>query len=465
MSIKPEQLKYTRQNVWEQVNDSERQEILQFNEDYKQFLTTCKTERICVQEIIKIAAAQGFIFIEQSTGLKPGDKVMINNRGKALMLAVIGRQGLQNGVSLIGSHADAPRLDLKPQPLFEESGMAYFKTHYYGGIKKYQWLARPLALYGIVCLQNGQVVNISIGDRPGDPVFNINDLLPHLAKDQMERKLSEAVEGEQLNINIGGIPLKDGEKDNCVKLAILNLLYQNYGIIEEDLISAELEVVPAGPAYDVGLDRSMVGAYGQDDRVSVYTSLRAILETVNPQRTAVALFADKEEIGSTGNTGMNGSFLPDAISEIGAMLDPKFNGITLRRVMGKSIALSADVTVGLDPNFEGVLEKNNAAHIGCGVVLTKYTGARGKNSTNDANAEFVALVRSLFNKNKVVWQTGELGKVDKGGGGTIAHMIAELGFEVIDCGVALLSMHSPFEIASKADVFEAYRGYKAFFSL
>ncbi|AEF95547.1 peptidase M18 aminopeptidase I [Desulfotomaculum nigrificans CO-1-SRB] len=465
MSFKPEQLKYSRKNVWAQSSDAMRQEIMNFSEDYKHFLVAGKTERACVREIIKRAAAQGFKFIEQSNGLKPGDKIMMNNRGKALLLAVIGQQGLDNGVSLIGSHTDVPRLDLKPQPLFEEAGMAYFKTHYYGGIKKYQWLARPLALHGVVCLQNGQTIDIAIGDGPGDPVFNITDLLPHLAKDQMVKKLTEAVDGEQLNILIGGIPLKDGEKDNAVKLAILNLLHQNYGITEEDLISAELEAVPAGPAYDVGLDRSMVGAYGQDDRVCVYTSLRAILETTNPFRTAVALFVDKEEIGSTGNTGMNGSFLPDALAEIGSRLHPQFNNLTLRRVLAKSIALSADVTPGLDPNFEGVLEKNNAARIGGGVAISKYTGAKGKYHTNDASAEFVAFVRSLFNRNNIVWQTGELGKVDQGGGGTIAHMIAELGFEVIDCGVALLSMHAPFEIASKADVFEAYRAYKAFFAL
>jgi len=463
MKTKPNDLKYVRKNAWEQAGEAGQNEIMAFAEDYKDFLTNAKTERACVRQIMSLAAARGFVPIEQCQGLQPGDKVSVNFRDKAALLAVIGRQGLDNGVALVGSHTDVPRLDLKPQPLYEAEGLAFFKTHYYGGIKKYQWLAIPLALHGVVCRADGQLAEVSIGDRPGDPVFTITDLLPHLAKDQMVKKLTEAVEGEQLNLLIGGLPLKGGEKDSAVKTAVLHLLNQYYGITEEDFISAELEVVPAGPACDVGLDRSLVGAYGQDDRVCVYTSLRAILENANPVRTAVALFIDKEEIGSTGNTGMSGRFLANALAEIGSLLNTQFNERALYRVFAKSIALSADVTAAMDPNFEGVLEKNNAARMGSGVVITKYTGAKGKYHTNDANAEYVGFIRNLLSRNGITWQTGELGKVDQGGGGTIAHMIAELGFEVIDCGVALLSMHAPFEIASKADIYETYKTYKAFF--
>lgn len=457
-------LKYSRKNVWQQVDEAGSQEIMAFAEDYKAFISNTKTERTCVRQIINTAQNHGFRPIEQCQTLKPGDKVFITTKGKVVALAVIGKRGLEDGISLVGSHTDVPRLDLKPHPLYQEEKLAYFKTHYYGGIKKYQWLTIPLALHGIVCLSNGQIVDISIGDRPGEPILTITDLLPHLAKDQMVKKLTEAVEGEKLNVLIGSIPVKNGDKDASVKQNILNILHQQYGITEEDFVSAELEVVPAGPAYDVGLDRSFVGAYGQDDRVCVYTSLKAILETTSPQRTAVALFVDKEEIGSTGNTGMQGRFLQSAIGEIGLRINSQFNNLTLYRIFDKSIALSADVTAGIDPNFEGVLEKLNAARIGGGVVITKYTGAKGKYHTNDANAEFVAFIRNLFNQQHITWQTGELGKVDQGGGGTIAHMIAELGFEVVDCGVALLSMHAPLEIASKADIFETYRAYKTFFS-
>ncbi|SHF44030.1 aminopeptidase [Desulforamulus putei] len=461
--VKADRLKYSRKNVWENAGEGTMQEIMAFAEDYKTFITCAKTERSCVRQIVNMALASGFIPIEQCQNLRPGDRVCITGKGKIVALAVIGQQGLEKGICLIGSHTDVPRLDLKPHPLYQEEGLAFFKTHYYGGIKKYQWLTIPLALHGIVCRADGQTVEISIGDRPGDPVFTITDLLPHLAKDQMVKKLTEAVEGEQLNLLIGGLPLQGGDKDNAVKMNMLTLLHENYGITEEDFISAELEAVPAGPACDVGLDRSMVGAYGQDDRVCVYTSLRAILETTAPARTAVALFVDKEEIGSTGNTGMQGRFLQNAVAEIGSRMDPRFNELAIYRVFAKSIALSADVTAAVDPNFEGVLEKLNAARLGGGVVVTKYTGAKGKYHTNDANAEYVAFLRNLLNQNQITWQTGELGKVDQGGGGTIAHMIAELGFEVIDCGVPLLSMHAPLEIASKADIFECYRAYKAFF--
>lgn len=463
MNVKPEDLIYTRKNVWQQVNAETVQEIFNFSEGYKRFLSHAKTERACAKQIINMAQLRGFVPVQQCQKLKAGDKVIISSKEKVVALAVIGQQGLDRGISLIGSHTDAPRLDLKAHPLFQDQELALFKTHYYGGIKKYQWLAIPLALHGVIYKSDGQVVDISIGEGPNDPIFTITDLLPHLAKDQMVKKLTEAVEGEQLNILIGGIPLADAGKDNSVKLNMLKLLHETYGIIEEDFVSAELELVPAGPAHDVGLDRSMIGAYGQDDRVCVYTSLQAILETNNPIRTAVALFVDKEEVGSNGNTGMMGRFLQNAIGEIGLKMHPVFNEFALYRVFEKSIALSADVTAAMDPNYEGVLEKMNAARLGGGVVITKYTGSKGKYSTNDANAEYIAFVRKMLNQYSIIWQTGELGKVDQGGGGTIAYIIAELGFEVLDCGVPLLSMHSPLEIASKADIFECYRTYKNFF--
>lgn len=463
MKVTPEDLKYNRKNVWEQAGEGVHQEIMTFAEDYKDFISHAKTERSCVNQIVSRAMAGGFVPIEQCQRLTPGDKVIIVNRAKSVLLAVIGPRGLNDGIALVGSHTDVPRLDLKPQPLYQEEGLAFFKTHYYGGIKKYQWLTIPLALYGVIYRADGQIVEVSIGDHPGDPVFTITDLLPHLAKDQMVKKLTEAVEGEQLNLLIGGVPVKGGEKDCAIKTAILNILHQNYGITEEDFISAELEAVPVGPAYDVGLDRSLVGAYGQDDRVCVFTSLRAILETTAPVRTAVALFVDKEEIGSTGNTGMNSRFFEHALTEIGFLLDPQFNDLMLRRSLVKSMGISADVTVGMDPNFQGVLDKMNAARIGGGVVVTKYTGAKGKYHTNDAHAEYTGFIRGLLNSRNITWQTGELGKVDQGGGGTIAHIMAEKGLDVIDCGVPLLSMHAPLEIASKGDVFECYRAYKAFF--
>ncbi|SHK53671.1 aminopeptidase [Desulforamulus aeronauticus] len=457
-----QELAYTRKNVWTQAEGGLIQEIMSFAEEYKLFLSNVKTERSCFKHLVNIAMSQGFRPVEGVQQVRSGDKVLITGHNKVVALAVIGQEGLDKGITLIGSHTDVPRLDLKPNPLYEEQGLAFLKTHYYGGIKKYHWVAIPLALHGVVYKADGQAVEVSIGDRPGDPVFTITDLLPHLAKDQMVKKVTEFLEGEQLNLLIGGIPLKD-EKDQAVKMNILHILHQNYGITEEDFISAELEAVPAGPAHDIGFDRSLVGAYGQDDRVCVYTSLRAILATVNPKRTAVALFIDKEEIGSTGNTGMNGRFLQNTIAEIGCRLNPHYNELALYRTFARSQALSADVTAGIDPNFEGVLEKHNAAKIGGGVVITKYTGAKGKYHTNDASAEYVAYLRRLLNENKITWQTGELGKVDQGGGGTIAHIIAELGFEVIDCGVPLLSMHAPLEVASKGDIYECYRTYKAFF--
>lgn len=446
--------------VWERVSSQERQEILALGEDYKRFLDACKTERRAVATIIEAAQRRGFVPLGRGP-LAPGDKVYAVNRHKAVLLAVIGEGSPEEGCNIVGAHIDAPRLDLKPQPLYEDEGLALAKTHYYGGIKKYQWLAIPLALYGTVILAGGEKIELALGSSPGDPVFTVTDLLPHLAKDQMDRKMADAVPGENLNLLVGSIPAP-GEEKGRVKRAILDHLFQTYGITEEDFVSAELEAVPAWPAVDIGFDRGLVGAYGQDDRACAYALYRAITEIEHPRRTAVALFVDKEEIGSQGNTGMGARFFEDFVAELLARLVPESSHLTLRRCLDASRALSADVSAGIDPTYAEVMEKNNAARIGCGVVLTKYTGARGKQHANDAHAEYLYAVRTLFNRSGVVWQVGELGKVDQGGGGTIAYLLAAYGMDVVDCGPPLLSMHAPLEVASKADVYMTYRAYRAF---
>ena len=366
-------------------------------------------------------------------------------------------------MKIIGSHIDSPRLDLKPNPLYQESNLGFFKTHYYGGIKKYQWTAIPLALHGIVILNDGTKVDISIGEEDSDPVFCVTDLLIHLAGDQMQKKLSEGISGEALNILIGNIPLEDEEKEP-ITANILKILNEKYNIVEEDLLSAEIEVVPAGKARDLGLDRSMVLGYGHDDRVCSYAAVKAILETEQPEFTSVALCVDKEEIGSKGNTGMHSKFFENTVAELIA-LEGDYCDIKVRRALANSKVLSADVSAGYDPNFGEAYEKRNSAYMGNGVVLTKYTGSRGKSGCNDANAEFMSEVKGIFNKGNVIWQTAELGKVDQGGGGTIAHILANQGAEVIDCGVGVLNMHAPHEIVSKVDIYEMYKGYKAFFNI
>lgn len=455
-------LAYRRQNAWDRMGDHERGQAMAFSEDYKKFLDASKTEREAVVAALGYIQGAGFRPLEETAQLKPGDRVFTVNRKKALILAVIGKNAVEHGLTILGAHIDSPRLDLKPQPLYEDEGLALLKTHYYGGIKKYQWLSVPLALHGVVVKDNGVTIPVVIGENPGDPVFTVSDLLPHLAKDQMDKKMADAVPGENLNILVGGIPLGGEELKDRFKLAVLEHLNRWYGIIEEDLISAELELVPAWPARDIGLDRSFVGGYGQDDRVCAYTSLRAAIETTGPERTTLTVLADKEEIGSNGNTGMEAAFFTNAVAEIASRCTPGYSELVLRRVLANSRALSADVNVGLDPNYGDVVEKTNAARIGGGVVLTKYTGSKGKYASNDAHAEVVAFVRRVFNSAGVIWQTGELGKVDQGGGGTIAHLLAAHGMDVLDCGVALLGMHSPFEVASKADIYMAYMGYKAF---
>ncbi|TEB04156.1 putative M18 family aminopeptidase 1 [Pelotomaculum schinkii] len=455
-------LAYSRRNVWDRMSNQEKATTMGFCEYYKRYLNDCKTEREAVDVTVAQLRGAGFLPLGGSVRLKAGDKIFAVNRQKALIAAVIGSKPLEYGLNLVGAHVDSPRLDLKPQPLFEEEGLALLKTHYYGGIKKYQWLSLPLALHGVVVKGDGNAVPVVIGEAPGDPVFTITDLLPHLAKDQMEKKMIDAVPGESLNVLAAGMPLGGVDLKERFKLYVLEYLHRIYGINEEDLISAELELVPAWSARDTGLDRSFVAAYGQDDRVCAYTALRAIIDTPNPIRTSMLLLADKEEIGSLGNTGMNSAFFEHTVAEIVSRCTPSYSDLLVRRVLANSFALSADVNVGLDPNFGDVVEKMNTARLGCGVVLTKYTGSRGKSSSSDAHAEVVATIRRLFNSAAVTWQTGELGKVDQGGGGTIAHFLAEHGMDVLDCGVPLLGMHSPLEVASKADIYMAYQGYRAF---
>ncbi|MEG6617244.1 aminopeptidase [Peptococcaceae bacterium 1198_IL3148] len=456
-------LTYQPKTAWNLYDQNMYSQIFYINDEYKDFLNKAKTERETSSEIESIARAHGFVPIDQVNQIGPGSKVMLNYRNKAVMLAVVGTTPLEQGCNIIGSHSDVPRLDLKPNPLYEEQQLALLKTHYYGGIKKYQWLGIPLALHGVVCRADGVTVNIVVGEDENDPVFTITDLLPHLAKNQMEKKMTEAIKGEGLNILIGGIPLiGNADTKNPVKLAVLDALNKKFGMVEEDFISAEFEMVPAFKAKDVGIDRSMVGAYGQDDRVCVYTSLRAILDIEQPQHTAVTIFMDKEEIGSSGNTGMDAKTFENFMAELISKTMPSYNELILRRCLANSKALSADVTAAFDPNYPDVLEKNNAARCGYGVVMTKYTGSRGKSGANDAHAEFMGYIRNLFKGHNIPYQVGELGKVDQGGGGTIAYLMAAYGMDVLDCGVALLGMHSPFEVSSKADVYATYQAYKVF---
>ncbi len=461
-----EELGLEQKTVWDRISQAEKEEALKFSEEYKAFLDAAKTERESVREIVKLAEQHGFVLLDdilaRGKKIRPGNKVYTVNKEKNAALIVAGKEPVWQGINVIGSHIDSPRLDLKPQPLYEDQGIALLKTHYYGGIKKYHWLSHPLALHGVVIKQNGEKINIRIGDKADDPVFIITDLLPHLAKDQLQKKLGEAVSGEALNILAGTFPYEEKEAKERVKLAILQQLKQKYDITEEDFISAELELVPATSARDVGLDRSLVGAYGQDDRICAYTSARAALECQNPTRTAVVLFVDKEEIGSTGNTGMRSRFFENTVAELLYVITGDYDEIYCRKALANGRALSADVGAAVDPNWEGVHDKLNAARLGCGIVITKYTGSGGKYSTSDANPEFIAEVRRIFNTNKITWQTGELGKVDQGGGGTIAQFMARYGMDVLDCGPALLSMHSPMEVAHKGDIYMCYKAYQAF---
>ena len=454
-----------RENSWLSYTEEDDKNVEVLAQEYKEFLSKCKTERECTQYFIKEAESHGYQdlnkLIAQGTRLKAGDKVYGVGMGKTIALFQIGKQPLTEGMNILCAHIDSPRLDLKQNPLYEDTELSFMDTHYYGGIKKYQWVALPLALHGVVAKKDGTVVNVNIGEDPADPVVYVTDLLIHLAGKQMEKKGSVVVEGENLDILVGSRPLAGEEKD-AVKANILRLLKEKYQMEEEDFLSTEIEVVPAGPARDCGLDRSMIAAYGQDDRVCAYTSLAAMLEMEEtPKRTGCCLLVDKEEIGSVGATGMQSRFFENSVAEL---LDGMgcYSELALRRALRNSSMLSSDVSAGYDPAYGEAFEKKNAAYLGRGIVLNKFTGARGKSGSNDANAEYVARVRRIFDDHNVAFQTAELGKVDFGGGGTIAYIAALYGMEVIDSGVAVLSMHAPWEVTSKADVYEAYKAYKAF---
>lgn len=459
-----DKLGYNSKNAWEKMDL--RDQIFSFCDSYKVFLDKAKTERESVQEAVQQAEKLGFRnldpMIADQKVLSSGDKVYRIVRNKAVVFAVIGKKPLEQGTRMLGAHVDSPRVDLKQNPLYENTEMAFLKTHYYGGIKKYQWLAIPLALHGVILKRDGSVVNVCIGEDEQDPVFTITDLLPHLAKDQMEKKMTEAISGEGMNALSGSIPFEDKDVKEKVKLNVLNLLHEKYGITEEDLLSSELELVPAFKARDLGFDRSMIGAYGQDDRVCAYTSMLALFDVEDPDYTAVCVLTDKEEIGSVGNTGAESRFLEDFLADLCFMTSKNYSDILLRRCLNHSMMLSADVNAALDPNYEGTHDKFNAAYLGKGLAIMKFSGARGKSGASDAHAEVFSKIRNVFNDNNIPWHTTELGAVDKGGGGTIAMYVANLGVDVIDCGVPVLSMHAPYEVTSKADVYAAYLGYKAF---
>ena len=455
-----EKLFNKKENGWKGKSQEDREKIFEYAKGYIDYMNKSKTEREIIESSKKIAEEHGFKDIKDYQNLVAGDKVYYINHEKSMYLAIIGNKPLENGLNIIGSHADSPRLDLKPNPLYEDSEFAYFKTHYYGGIKKYQWTAIPLAIHGVIVKTNGEKIKICIGEDEKDPIFTITDLLPHLAQDQMKKKASEVVEGEDLNLLIGSIPF-DAEIQEGVKLNILNILNEKYGITEADLLSSEIELVPAMKCRSMGLDNSMVAGYGQDDKICVYTSLTALMNIENPEKTAVCIISDKEEIGSMGNTGMESHVFDTFISELLNKMQVNKPNL-LEKVFCNSKMLSADVDTGLDPIYSSVSDRNNSSYLGRGVGLNKYTGARGKSGASDANAEFVAEVRKIFEENNIRYQISELGKVDVGGGGTIAYILANKGIEVIDCGVPVLSMHSPYEVTSKFDLYEVYRGYEAF---
>ena len=454
--------------AWEKYPEGNKQEeVFQFAENYRKFISDCKTERECVTFFVEKAEKAGFVNLEkviaEHTALKAGDRVYANNMGKGMALFVIGKESMEKGMNILGAHIDSPRLDLKQDPLYEDTDFAMLDTHYYGGIKKYQWVTLPLALHGVIAKKDGTVVKVNVGDKPGDPVFGVSDLLIHLSGEQLEKKAAKVIEGENLDLLIGSIPMQteDEKVKEKVKANIMNLLSKEYGIEEEDFLSAEIEVVPAGEAKDYGFDRSMIMGYGHDDRVCAYPSFAAMLEIEKPQHTSVCLLVDKEEIGSVGASGMQSHFFEDSVAEIINLLG-EYSELKVRRALHNSRVLSSDVSAAFDPNYPSVMEKRNCAYFGKGLVLNKYTGARGKSGSNDANAEYIARLRRIFDDNDVSFQTSELGKVDQGGGGTIAYILANYGMNVIDSGVAVLNMHAPWEIISKVDLYEALHGYVAF---
>ncbi|MDO9592811.1 MAG: aminopeptidase [Erysipelotrichaceae bacterium] len=451
--------------VWEKLDAEVTKKVFELGEAYKTFITLGKTERLCAGEIVRIAKENNykdFDTLDTDYSPKPGDKLYRVNRGKSVVMMVVGEVALQEGLHVVGSHIDAPRLDLKPMPLYEEADMAFHKTHYYGGVKKYQWTSLPLALHGVIIDKNGKNIEIRIGEDETDPVFFITDLLPHLSKDQVAKPLGEAITGEGLNVLAGSIPIGDDETKDKIKLHLLKLLNDRYGITERELATAELEIVPAGSARDVGLDRGMISSYGHDDRICAFASLEAILGVYAPQKTAIAYFTDKEEVGSMGNTGAESAFLETTLAELILLQEGSFHDLYLRRALSKTEVLSADVSAGYDPNYPEAFDKRNTGMMGRGIEIMKYTGVRGKSGSSDANSEFFSKVTRLFEENGVFWQVGELGKVDQGGGGTIAYILANKGAEVLDCGVPVLSMHAPYEVISKADLYMAVKGYHAF---
>lgn len=453
-----EKLLSKRKNSGLTMSEKDIEKADRFCEDYKAFLKNAKTEREAVIEAVNAAKSAGFKEYVYGKKYKAGDKFYYVNRKKAVILGVMGKKPLSEGVRIAVAHIDSPRIDLKQNPLYESDELALFKTHYYGGIKKYQWTCIPLSLHGVIFKADGEEVTVRIGEDEGDPVFCITDLLPHLATEQMKRPAPSIVKGEELNILIGSRPFRDDDISDKVKLNIMDILNKKYGIIEDDFISAELEAVPAFNASDVGFDRSLVGSYGHDDRVCAYPALRAVLDCKAPEKTALTVLTDKEETGSDGNTGLNSSYLPYFIFDLA-----KTHGFDERQVISNSECLSADVNAAYDPTFPDVTEKRNSAHINYGVCVTKFTGSRGKSGTSDASAEYVSRIRKLFDSNDVIWQTGELGKVDAGGGGTVAQFVANLNIDVIDVGIPVLSMHAPFEIVAKNDVYNGYKAFICFF--
>ena len=450
---------YTAPNAAQKMTAAEIETADTFCEGYKDFLDAAKTEREAVKKAVELAEMNGFRPYVEGSRYRAGSKIYYNNRGKAIILAVVGELGLTDGARIVAAHIDSPRLDLRPNPLYETDGEALFKTHYYGGIKKYQWTAIPLSLHGVIVKANGETVTVNVGEAEDDPKFVISDLLPHLAAEQMKKTMAEGVAGEDLNVIVGSRPFDNTDEAQNVKLNILNILFEKYGITEADFLSAELEIVPAFKACDIGFDRSLIGAYGHDDRVCAYPALMALLDTELPNNTTFCVLTDKEEIGSEGNTGLNSNYMAYFIKALA-----RAEGLEGETVLSKSKCLSADVNAAYDPNFAGVFEKNNSSYLNKGVVITKYTGARGKGGSSDASAEFMGEVRSLLDSANVCWQIGELGRLDAGGGGTVAKYVASLNIDVVDVGVPVLSMHAPFEVVSKLDVYACYRACCEFYN-
>ena len=466
-------------NVWESYDEKDLKKLNKLCDDYREFISNAKTERECVDLIVNTIEKDGYkeleSLIEKGTKLKAGDKVYSVHMNKSVCMFRIGKKPMTEGLNILGAHIDSPRMDVKQNPLYEKDGFAYLDTHYYGGVKKYQWVTIPLALHGVIVKKDGTTVEINIGEDENDPVFFVSDLLIHLAAEQLEKKGAKVIEGEALDIIVGNKPIfidkteksgkkKDNEENKtkeAVKAGVLDILKSNYDIEEEDFLSAEIEVVPAGKARDAGFDRSIILGYGQDDRVCAYTSMQAMLDCPVCDRTTVCILVDKEEIGSVGATGMQSHFFENAVAEV-MNLNGEYSELNLRRCLNRSCMLSSDVSAGFDPTYEGSFERKNAAFLGKGMVFNKFTGARGKSGSNDANAEYMAKIREVMEKDGVLFQTAELGKVDVGGGGTIAYILALYGMNVIDSGVAVLNMHAPWEATNKADIYETYRGYKAF---